>query len=876
MVEKKKKSVSGVVGIIFIALLLILFFAGVFYYSNQMYRTTVLGEQRTEKLAEAIILSKSVSGYWTYDAGLGEINVTITNSYSQPVFVSGGIIVYPDNTYEIIKINDFLGIGESKSYLISVKTKPSVVRFSFIGSKGAALSTDFKEQTTSTGGATINPWERQNLEKIVPSPATTWVGTATIHYPTTLLGNPITITSITGSVAIGTPSDLASKDNNNVTYIPIIQTDFIDLVENNTIIFDDFLTDPLGTRLIPVTGDWRYNAGATTVSERDENSVSEDYAYINLTYYGVSSLPEKSHVLVKIKPKSGRGTYHDILLLQDPTSGQYFYEYSTTISFFSNNQGYASIWKYTTVFTLLSVGSIDDQIRRNTWVISYAFHDAVTETHRLIVSSKNGYGVSIASAVDTVNPITVNYVGIGNYADGETEFDYVYLVKNYNPMYIYVRNVPSGYTVVVKYGADTWTNSTYDPSIPGIKVLFYNNNPDTYLPILDPGTIEIYDGPTLVASYTGKLMGGSVYEYFPTSYMAEFTVDVQVSPSSLATLTGGSVLASLSSNLSSTNLKLYVYNWASSSYELLDTTTGSIHSNYTLSNINNYINGTNYMKLKVMAVDSSPFQLNIDLLNTELQGTVTVNKNVLLVGYQDKIDVYETTVTGSGPSFNYLYTIVSPINNIGSTSDIAYAGGYLYVSGKGLGTYRSIISPTYTWSAVGGVCDGQLVESLQYSGTESLMIVSYNPSPPDTYCIVDGSTGTQLISGSLPTQTSLYQLNNYTATAYNGSYVFLFTYNTSDNKPHIIGFDTTSSTWNDIIVFSAMKTNGMTSESSIIYLMVENGPLYRIDLTTKTITTVNTVLPFQPSGPGDRLEKISTYLVYVRDDGTSEAWVIST
>ncbi len=701
------------------------------------------------------------------------------------------------------------------------------------------------------GKTVYGEWKKIDLKTIFHENTTAWLGKTKTFYTLEVRSN-ITLLNVTKGTYTGSESDLEKPDGNTVSLSSA--DSYVVIRTNRTMIYwDEFIDDPfIGGRLSVSSGTWSYNAlGYISETSLGPGSGSnEDYAYIT----SISSPLEKVYVLAKIRPLNDG--YHDIILSSGTSYNDDFYEYSLYAP--SNLQ----LWLYNGGWNLLA--SVSQTIQENVWDLSLAIYDRGTLNITLL--DANGTIINSVEATDTT--FVPTRIGIGNWDGANTDFDYLYVTNGSDPRYIIVKGIPSTYTVEIVYGSDIFTG-VYDSSIPGFRVPIFPQS-SFFTPVLNDATIKVYnDSSILIASYTGRLMGGDEYTVI-NKQVVEFYVDTEGNVNNLVGF--NSVKINLAYKITSyTNLPeilVYVYNYSSSDFELVgDYTTDTIYVNITLSN--DFVNSTGNSRLRIVGITDAPWEAIFDVVNTIPNATVYDILDIYMVGYNDSITIYRVNTTGS-LTVDKLYEITAPVTSIGWNGDITGNGNYIFVYKEDSGLYRAQLSSSPSWVLINDSCidtTGKMAR-LEALGNGTLVIL-YGDS---SYCTID-EDGNLLSSGTLPSGLTYpsNELNRFLSSAVNNDTVYTIVYNSTVSNYFLAEYNATTDQWSQKYSIPGIKTVGVTYNDGYIYYFIENGGEYKIDGNSGETSNMDP-LPFYSSGPSDRLDVIDNILFFLRADETSELW----
>ena len=293
-----------------------------------------------------------------------------------------------------------------------------------------------------------------------------------------------------------------------VTALGLARPSVIELYSREKVLYyDTFDSDPFTAgRLVALTCTWSYDPVNKLISVSATSPRPRDYGgeCIAVVNRGIPS-SGTIYVASTVRALSGRG-YADIVLVQDRralyTLGMYF---NPTELY----QGY-EIWAYTRRWDELK------EVKEPTlYNVNYNIVAVYTFDTRYLALWSNR--TLVADTVDTrVNPVQV---GLGAYVSDDDDkgrgqlwgtvdiaFDNLVVTVDTPPWLIYVRDVPRGWSIVLKDSAGRVVSS--NTSIDGIVSL------DVWEYFIIPrGTLEVYDDLNrLVGSETfDYIVGGDIY-----------------------------------------------------------------------------------------------------------------------------------------------------------------------------------------------------------------------------------------------------------------------------------------------------------------------------------------------------------------------------
>ncbi len=175
--NRKTKGVSGIIGLIFILAAFVIGMS-LMILMIQSSITIQRGEQTLiQKQRESLGIRSSVEGVWRYRQALERLEVNITNNYREPVILDRLTIIFPNGEYKITSsYNILIGSGDTISIQATgISEKPSVVMADFLTPTTSA-TVELKEYTiTNVTGVTPN-YTLENAPVLIDNYTTSVIG----------------------------------------------------------------------------------------------------------------------------------------------------------------------------------------------------------------------------------------------------------------------------------------------------------------------------------------------------------------------------------------------------------------------------------------------------------------------------------------------------------------------------------------------------------------------------------------------------------------------------------------------------------------------------------------------------------------------------
>ncbi len=876
----KGKGVSSVIGMAFLSILLI----GMLLLVYESLRT--MQEVSTEsREASRIIpnLPQCIIATWEKPAA-DNITVTIENQCGEPANITAVSVAFEDSTVAVIDKNNLA--------LLPLTIPP-----------GGTLTLDIN--ITQTLGTTKNPVGVSlaamhlatgitvPIEAVQPPPTTgapatnatyTLLPTAYSDYTATWLGTltqqeerrgTITTTNLIKGTGTISTSQLENRDSITATITSQPTSINLVLVENNTIYYDPFTTNPITSgRMTVISGSWTYSStlgGYIEQTDSQEIGLSEfvilsttplPAASNNLFIMTTSTIVNWGSVIVSFFPPTIITTGSMDINLADTLSAAN--RYTLTAERISStyrlaiyiNGGLASSTQLTT-------------IQNNVDYLLLVNYDRSSPLLKLELYDE---ALNFVNSVQTNNiPFTANYPGFST-IPSVVRFYYLYITEKRDPRFFYVANVPPGWSLEFRDSNNNLYTAMINPNNSSewiVRLIRPNNlkaEPVVY------GTLYVNDsGGNPVAQFTGNYWGGSVYKLditWEVSLEVETTIDLSGVPPQFTLFAD----ALASASVPGVQVSLYAFNYATSSYDLIASDTGGINSLAQL-NAQDYMSitgsqGTVKLRLDALLMGGTGFDLYVDSLNAFISYSSGAQANVLLVarGGTSFIDVYQIDDSTSPPSLVF-NTSIDAYTVFDGTADIAGNGSFIYLVNS-TGLYKGTLAGTWTPLSSTVSSGGQLVR-LEYVPGPGLLAV-YRAT--GEYFLVDPSTGSVVAQGVMGIGGAQLEMSSYTASWASGDYVYLAATYSANLSPVLVVHDLTVGSFGKVTDLGSYRVVGLTGNAQYLYILHENGPL--LELSLQTLQTGTILLPFYPIGPGDRMEYYSGYLFIVRGEGTRDLLVV--
>jgi hypothetical protein len=686
--------------------------------------------------------------------------------------------------------------------------------------------------------------------------------------------------NVSGNILQGGGGDVAAADG---SYLSVEPSYFLALAEDNAILYDDFEENPLDTRLVVVSGSWSWKSdcgysgaciyqGLRSSGKSNEKAKAEEY----IAYFGLSPIyaEDEVYVLVHVEHRNPKkNSWADLILYQDPSR---FY----TLGSNKEKKNSIDIWKYDGSFERLD--SKEGDIKINRWYAYLAHYVRTTGFIKISV-----YYIDEPEEVKLVGTASTNntelspiYVGLGT-SNEKAYFDNI-VVSRANPRYVNVTGLGPGWTVKLYDAGGRLVAEATDDDGDGLASLDV-----IAAPILKSGRLEVYDADgTLLLNYTftdGEpypIIGGNVYRVGRYAVLDVYT-----------SLDRPDLITTLELNLtvrfwadSELNYTLYVYDHVLEKMVAVQggvytPDMGSVTLNVELAgDIGRYLdqNLGAVVRLQATPIGSGSAVVYVDTLNLRARAAVEpyTTRTVLVVGRggSTAVDLYAVSYASDGLSLEYVLSVDTSTVFDGSADIAVIPGTEVLVLANSSGIYTYNIT-SRKWSLLTDQCKalgvGARLEVLETPAGYRLFVLAGGES--NLFCIVDAGTGAASL-GQLP-DSSLAPRYSCSAAAGSEVYVQL----EAPSGPLLYAYDASDGSWRRVASAPGSRCVGMAYGDGQVLVMYERGPLYSIDAASGQANLVNVTAAyfFQPYGFGDRLEYYDGTLVFVRADGTREAWIIS-
>ncbi len=151
-----RKGVSGVVSVVFLSLVLIAVIGLMVYFFHVSTYISRVTQEVAMKKAESMEIAKSVTGTWEYDDLTHKLYINITNRYTHPVVITRIVIIYPDHTFQLTSIRRvIIEAGETRSFEITgVKEEPASIAVGAASATGVGTVISASKYTPPPANAT--------------------------------------------------------------------------------------------------------------------------------------------------------------------------------------------------------------------------------------------------------------------------------------------------------------------------------------------------------------------------------------------------------------------------------------------------------------------------------------------------------------------------------------------------------------------------------------------------------------------------------------------------------------------------------------------------------------------------------------------------
>jgi hypothetical protein len=236
------------------------------------------------------------------------------------------------------------------------------------------------------------------------------------------------------------------------------------------------------------------------------------------------------------------------------------------------------------------------------------------------------------------------------------------------------------------------------------------------------------------------------------------------------------------------------------------------------------------------------------------------------VGQLDKVLLYNVTDLGNIT----LVQSISANSLFNGSSSIAIGSGTIYLlNTSGVYTYDY---STSTWRLVTSACRASGAGAgIGVVGDGVVVVPGVGNNTLCVYNMTTGSTTLYLVTDGYVTEYTCLASSGYTV------YVSLL----SSSGPVIVAYNVSSGVVSKVATYSIRdyRLYGLTHDGSrYLYFIIpyggDYGGVYRLDTLTGETYPLPILLWPGPASPGDRLEYYSNNLIYARDEGTDELYLI--
>ncbi len=897
-----RKCVSGVISLIFLALVLIVVIGLVVYFFNTSLYMSRLSQEIASRKAESLVLARSLNGVWEYNPDSRTIELNVTNNYSHPIVITRVVIIYPDHTYQLTGIHGvFLDVGEEKTFTIPVKEKPATVMIGGASTTGVGASINSLEYTPAPPPSNVTYANVTNYKVVYAPVVFNNYTVAVMGYNSseTAPKTPTGYRVLTGNVISGSLSSLES-------------------IDGNTLIINSTYTV---TYRFPEFAAWRYYKPITI----HENTGSD------LTNYTVEIVLNDTNF--NFNHANPNGTDIRFLGPDKKTLLDYW------IQEWNPSSGKAIIWvkipllpggKNTTIYMLYgnpSATSYDEQ------------HYGLTKVMvKLPANDGSNYRIYYQEWKMPVNLFSKQGTPMNWHADDDVwtynlSFSFPFYSGRYSRIYVCSNGFISFYNYGSNYSSTDWelehgkmiapfwadleTSGSYDIYInasysdeygsgvyirwyttfyPGIgsqnfALVLYSNG----LIRMDYGTINGYswtddtqvigvswgDGVHYTISsydYSRLHMYPSNYDSLmywprkkatvePTVYVGgeeENAVEAYATSLELWWSNATPMLAAAIHVSASTSTSSYTFTVEDNSSSIWRVVYSSNNNIPTEILVNEYFS-TGSIGFRLNITSENPFNVSVDY--TAITGRLLdMNKPLLMVLCNESRYIYVYNVArGEWFSIELNNTLYNP------SVCFDYSNMSFFISnGTSIWRYDPFTnSLTYCFNLPIEAGQDSFLLSV-YNGSDWLV---YAPGGGSREVYVYNTSGSQAYTGSLPEAVEPYtcvasRLGSEGYVLFGGTGdLYLVTLDAS-GTPSFRKLELTPSTPTAYPV-------GLAYGDGYLWVIEKGGAIHKIYVDTGAVSAVKVQPPYYPIGDGDRLGYYNGNLYHVREDGSSEIWIIS-
>ena len=205
--HRATRGISGIVAMVFMSLILLFFFTGVYYVTGVYSRVQQAQHARMLEVSRVSELVSSVRGEWWYNASTNLLVVSLSNYYSEAVSIPGLVVIMPDGSFFKVALNATLSPGESRGFSFILTGQPATVVAGVVSGERLSAKVSLPQRAVEFVAPPFPPgaihyWERAELSSIYPSPTLTWLGDAEVQREAERIGMPSTIIVERGSLEL--------------------------------------------------------------------------------------------------------------------------------------------------------------------------------------------------------------------------------------------------------------------------------------------------------------------------------------------------------------------------------------------------------------------------------------------------------------------------------------------------------------------------------------------------------------------------------------------------------------------------------------------------------------------------------------------------
>jgi len=883
--EKLHKAVGGIIAILFIVSSIIIAYVLIDFGLRAQQEQAEMQQKTYERQIKAISMAKSTRGLWYYDSTESTLTINITNNYVEPIMVTGIVILYTDGSFEVLKENLATQLGSR--FLSGTLTLPHIIppgetltiKLNTLNKEPASVEFSIATFETLASSSAKKYVPEATVYDIVLAPVAFGEGTVTAK-GYALEAQSIYPSSIIVHKGIGDP-------NNDITYVYTANDGLAYKVTSEKSVREVWLQGWQYRKSIYITNNIasdlnnyqvKIELNSTNFDFTKANSDGSDLRFtledgITLIPYWIqewNSANQRAIIWIKVPQILANSITTIYMYYGNPSATsksngdnvfEFFDDFEGT---FLNTTKWAVVEQIPTIQNSLCTVAGGDSVEAirtvNTFTPPFAIHYKLKPS--LTIGDWDA-GVAVGTTqtqllgfVDDTISIWRNYMAIMQLW-WTLEDSISVLRSDYANFHEYRVIMLSNDNIFSDLTDGRVNNDDYDRSASGYIWLVNDNDGSGNAGIYDWIFVRKYVSPeptyTLGSEESYYIYVSEIEAVFSNVISDAIRLDFNIR---------------LRFNISNIDVRFYLWNWLSSSWDLVySETVGTTFSDVSFSTLalSRYLSGGN-VRLSINVTHTTSFEEYLDYISLT---AYTSTRAVIYIGVGGSNEIYEYVAdTGrfEGPitaEYNGIPIIFGPSTSIDYDThrDLLWV-----VYGTSLYYYNVTDGRWYIYSSslpesVSNGC------SLIYINNKLFIFIGGNSN---RYYIFDLSAWSSQPSG--PYNLS-FTISDYGVAETDGTYIYILASGGS------IGFYKLNPVTLEVTKLNDSPTGyavglAYDGDRNRLWLVGKGGGIHYYIINSDLWKPFQYQIPYTPQNQGNRLEYANNKLYHIRDDSTRELWII--